>query len=188
MDHDLVELRNRINKKRPNFYKQGSAKKKRIEKKWKFPRGSDNKIVIERKGYCKKVKPGYRGPYEARGLSRDGFNIVLINCVKDLGNINKSKDIICIAHVGTRKKVEIVKECLKQNLKILNLKNPQQFLADFEKEFKQRKDEKALKLSEKNNKTTEKKKGEKADEGIEAKVDKEAEKKEKDKLLTKREI
>jgi large subunit ribosomal protein L32e len=184
MSQDLIDLRNRINKKRRNFFKQGIHKKKRLEKKWKFPRGCDSKIAIERKGYCKRVKPGYRGPAEVRGLSRQGLNIVNVSNIKDIKNINKSEDIICIAHVGTRNKIEIVKECVKQGLKILNLKDPAKFLADVENFMKQKKQEKEQKA--KTEKAAEKKK-EDSKEGIEAKVDKEAEKKEKDKILTKRE-
>ena len=187
MNKDILALRNKINRKRPAFLKQGTHKKKRLEKKWKFPRGSDSKIAIERKGYPKRVKMGYRGPALARGLSKTGFNIVLVSNIADLGKVDKTKDIVCIAHVGTRKKVDIAKECLKQNLKILNLKDAPKFLSEVEQVMKENKEEKAKKAEDQKKKSDDSKK-EKPKEGIEGKVDKEEDKKEKDKLLTKREI
>lgn len=185
--NEIVTLRNKMNAKRRNFYKQGAHKKKRLEKKWKFPRGCDSKIAIERKGYPKRVKVGYRGPAEARGLSKDGFMIVFVRNLNDLKKIDKTKSTVCIASIGMKKKIEIVKECVKLGLRLLNLKNPEKFLIDFEQSLKKKDMEKAQKEKEKTKKSAESKSKTSKD-GIEAKIDKEDEKKEKDKILTKREI
>jgi len=185
MANDVVALRNRMSKKRPNFYKQSSYKKKKLDKKWRKPRGSDSKIKIRWKGRQPMVEIGYRGPSEARGLSREGYNIVPANNINDLKNVNKSKDIICIGGIGMKKKIEIVKECVKIGLKIMNVKNPQKFLDDNEQNLKKKKDEKAKKLEEKSKKSAAK---EAKKDSIEEKIGKEEEKKEKDKVLTKREL
>ncbi|TKJ17447.1 hypothetical protein CEE44_02835 [Candidatus Woesearchaeota archaeon B3_Woes] len=191
MVDNIVNLRNMKKKKKPDFNKQSSHKKKRLANKWRKPRGSDSKIKIGRKGYPRKVKVGFRGPVEARGMSRDGQNIVLIKNMNDIKGLNKD-DVVCLSNFGIKKKIEIVKECLKLNLKIMSLKDPAKFLSDSETNLKEQKESKKKKQEEKSKKIAEKKsKDEDKKDGIEAKVDdedKKKEKKEKDKLLTKREV
>ena len=187
---DLVKLRNAMKKKKPYFVKQMARQRKGLKNKWRKPRGSDSKIKIGKKDYPKKIKIGFKGPRKVRGLSRDGFNIVLVKNISDVMKVDKEKDIICLSNIGNKKKIEIVKKCVELNLKFLNLKNPSAFLKKFEEDFQKRKEEKKKKYEEKTKKSVEKKNKKK--EGIEAKVDDEEkeskEKKEKDKLLTKREI
>jgi large subunit ribosomal protein L32e len=185
MSKELIILRNSLNKRRPNFYKQSSHKKKKLDKKWRKARGSDSKIKIRLRNRQPMVDVGYRGPVEVRGLSKEGFNIILVNNVNELKNVNKTKDSVCIAGVGIKKKVEIVKECLKLSLHMINVKDAQKFLSEFETDLKKKKEEKTKKQDEKSKKSAEKKDKK---EGIEEKIDKAAEKKEKDMVLTKREI
>ncbi len=194
MVNDIVNLRNMKKKIKPDFNKQSSHKKKRLANKWRKPRGSDSKIRVGRKGYPRKVKVGFRGPAEARGKSKDGQNIVLIKSMNDLKGLNQDKDVVCLSNFGVKKKINIVKECLKLNLKIISLKDPLKFLSDLETSLEKKKEDKKKKQEEKSKKIAEKKSKEKdkdKKEGIEAKVDdedKKKEKKEKDKLLTKREV
>ena len=75
---NLVNLRNIMKKKKPNFFKQSSHKKKRLAKKWRKPRGSDSKIKIGKKGYPRKIKIGFKGPRNVRSLSREGLKIILV--------------------------------------------------------------------------------------------------------------
>jgi len=186
MVKDHLVLRNALNKRRPKFYKQSSHKKSRIEKKWRKARGSDSKVKIGWRNRQPMVKHGYRGPADVRGLSKDGFNIILVNNLNDLKNVNKTKDIVCIGRIGQRKKMDIIEDCIKNGLKIMNVKDPQGFLSESEIGLKQRKETKSKKEQEKVKKTETKK--DKKDEGIEEKLSKQEEKKEKDKVLTKREL
>jgi len=186
---NLVKLRNKMKKKKPVFIKQMSRQRRGLAKKWRRPRGSDSKIKIGKKGYPKKIKIGYKSPKKVSGLSRGGFKIVLIKNIGDLKKINKEKDIICLSNFGRKKKAMILKECIKLNLKILNLKDPSQFLKNLDEDLRKNKEKKQKKIEEKKKKAS--KKDEKKKQGIEAKVDEkedEQKKKEKDKLLTKREI
>lgn len=190
-----------MKKKKPEFNKQSSHKKKRLAKKWRRPRGSDSKIKVGRKGYPRKIKIGFKGPAEARGLSRVGLKMVLVKNVNGLKDVDKNKDIVCLSNIGQKKKADIVKECLKLGLNIINLKDPPKFLSNLEDGLKKRKEDKKKKEDSKAKKTSEKK-DKKTDaekkEGIEAKIDEESnkegveekdkKKKEKDKLLIKREL
>lgn len=190
MADDLINLRNVMKKKKPDFNKQSSHKKKRLAKKWRKPRGSDSKIKRCYKGYPRKVKVGFKGPAEVRGLSRAGQNMVLVKCIDDLKRLNKDNDIVCLSNFGQKKKIEIVKECLNLGLKIMSLKDLSKFLSGIEEALKKKKEVKKKKEEEKSKKAVEKKEKKEKDkkEGIEAKVEEENEKKEKDKLLTKREV
>jgi|TARA_B100002003_G_C14113667_1_gene535663 large subunit ribosomal protein L32e len=193
MSDKLIELRKKISSKRPTFLKQKCKQKKRLANKWRKPRGSDSKIKVNRKDYPKKVKTGYRGPKEVRGLSQKGMIIINVKNVEELKNIKKDKEIVCIAKVGQRKKIEIVKACKEKSLQIINLKDPSLFLKQIEDTLKTNKTEKTKKEEEKKKKSE--KTEEKKKEGIESKVEeekteevKDQAKKEKDKLLTQREI
>ncbi len=200
MGVDLISLRNIMKKKKPEFNKQSSHKKKRLAKKWRKPRGSDSKMKVGCKGYPRKVKVGFKSPADIRGLNREGLNIILVKNVGDLKNIDKNRDLLCLSNIGMKKKADIVKKCLELGLKIINLKNPSKFLSDLEESIKRKKEGKKKKQEEKDKKITEKKAKESDKEkkkGIEAKVDEERNKEgvdekeskeKKDKLLTKREL
>ena len=186
---DAVALRNKIKKRKPHFIKQKSKQRTSMEQKWRKPRGGDSKVKLNKKGYPKKVKVGYKGPSLARGLSRSGLEILLIKSIKEIDNADKNK-IVCLASFGRKKKIEAVKKCVEAGLKILNIKDPSKFLKDAEAELSKKKEDKKKKLDEE--------KKPKKKEGIEAKV-KEEEKKEevskedktkeeKKKVLTKRDI
>ena len=188
---DMIEIRNRMKKKKPAFIQQMGRQRKALGNNWKKPRGSDSKIKIGKKGYPRKVKVGFKSPKEVRGFSRDGSKIILVKNILELNSVDKTKEIVCLASLGKRKKVDIIKKCIELNLKMLNVKDPLKFLKDVEENFKKKKEDKVKKDQEKKKKKEEKK-GKKK-EGIEAVVTdedkdiKDKEKKEKDKLLTKRE-
>ena len=194
MSSQLVQLRNKISSKRPSFMKQKNKQKTRLKDKWRKPRGSDSKIKVNKKDYPKKVKSGYRGPKEVRGLSRLGMKIINISNVKDLDNIKKDVEIVCIAKVGQKNKIKIVKICQEKKINIINLKDPSLFLKNVDESLKTNKEERTKKEETKKKKLE--KPQEKKQDGIESKIDedqnseksKEQAKKEKDKVLTQREI
>lgn len=197
MIEDLLVLRKNIKKVKPKFHKQSSHKKLRLKKKWRRPRGSDSKIRVNKKGYPRKIKIGFKGPKLVRNLDSQGLNKILIKTIDDLKSIKKDKDIACLSGIGKRKKINIVKKCLELGFVISNLKDPKKFLEETEKSFIKKKEDKKKKLEEKEK---QKKKADKKKEGIEAKIEEKSDekekseeqrnkdKKEKDKLLTKKEI
>ena len=192
MSDKLIELRKKISSKRPTFLKQKCKQKKRLANKWRKARGSDSKIKVNKKDYPKKVKAGFRGPKEVRGLSPKGMIVITIKNIKDLENIKTDKEIACIANVGQKKKIAIVKTCQEKNIQIMNLKDPSLFLKNVEDVLKTNKAERTKK--EENKKKKEEDTKEEKKEGIESKVEeknsdesKDQDKKEKDKALIQRE-
>lgn len=118
----LLRLRADMSKKRPRFVRMNSWMLKRLEDSWRSPRHSlDNKIRLERKGFPPRVKVGYRGPSEVRGLHPSGRVEVLVASPSQLEGLDPSTHIVRIAStVGRKKRAEIVKKAQELRLKIAN--------------------------------------------------------------------
>jgi hypothetical protein len=73
------------------------------------------------------VKIGYSRPGTIRGLHPSGFREVMVWRVKDLENVDPKTQVARIAHtVGENKRVLILEEAKKTNIRVLNpgLKKP----------------------------------------------------------------
>ena len=117
----LLKVRRIFKSKKPEFIRMNAWYLPRLGDKWRKPRGLDNKIRLEVKGYPAKVKVGYRSPRKIRNLHPSGFKEVLVHNVKELKGLDPSKHAIRIASgVGFKKRLEIVKEALKMGFRVLN--------------------------------------------------------------------
>lgn len=189
----LLEKRRHIKKRKPEFILQDYGKKPRLKRKWRKPKGIDSKMRLGIKGYRKMVTKGYGSPKLVKGLHKSGLKPVLVTSIKDIDSINKEKEGAVIqGSVGLRKKVEIVKKAREKGIKILNLKDYDKFMK-YVSEFMEKKKSKKKKLEEKKGRKAEEAKEKeeaKKEEGLADKISdeekKEIEKKEKDKLLTKK--
>jgi hypothetical protein len=125
-----------------------------------------------------------------------GVMPVIVANVNDLANINKDKEgVIISSSVGKKKKIAILTKAKELSLKVLNVKDSDKYIASVTDQLKARKDEKEKKQKKRAEKKAEKKddKKGKKEEGLADKVVTEEEKsaqekKEKDKVLTKKEI
>lgn len=178
--------------KKTKFIRQDAHKKSRLGNKWRRPKGLHSKMRLGLKGYRKSISIGFGSPRKTRNLHSSGLKLIVIKSLKELEKINTKKECIAIAKtIGLKKKVEILKQAIKKNIKVVNIKDVNKFLKDVEEKIKKTKEEKE-KLKKK--KEVKKKEKEKAAEKktIEEKVEKtdeekkEEEKKEKDKILTKK--
>jgi len=118
----LLRLRKIMKSKKPKFIRMNSWYLTRIgEETWRRPKGLDNKIRLERKGFPARVKIGYRKPKLVRGLHPSGLKEILVNNVADLVGLDPERYAIRIAStVGRRKRREIIKEAERMGLRILN--------------------------------------------------------------------
>ncbi|MCX8204231.1 MAG: 50S ribosomal protein L32e [Candidatus Nezhaarchaeota archaeon] len=117
----LLRLRRLMNQRRPTFVRMNMQGLLRIKEAWRRPRGLDNKIRIERKGYPAKVKVGFRGPREVRGLHPCGLVEVLVHSADELDKLDPSKHCVRIASIlSRRKKREVAERAAKIGLKVLN--------------------------------------------------------------------
>ena len=69
-----------------------------------------------------KVRVGYRGPKEVRGLHSSGFEEVLVYNVNDLETVDPKTQAARIGgSVGTKKRLDIEKKAEELEIRILNL-------------------------------------------------------------------
>jgi len=117
----LLRIRKRISQKRPHFIQFEAWRYKRVDNKWNRPRGIDNKMRQNRKGWPKSVNVGWRSPKKVRGLHPTGKEEVMIYNPGDLTIINPEKQVGRIGGtVGGRKKEQILEEADRLGVHILN--------------------------------------------------------------------
>ena len=106
-DNRLLRLRKRMNAKRPAFYRHLWWKFSKFDLVWRKPKGNDNKMRLQLKGYPPIVKVGYRGPRAVRGLHPTGREIVIVHNVSELERVDKEAQIVYIARtVGKKKRIQ----------------------------------------------------------------------------------
>ncbi len=117
----LMRTRKRISQKRPHFARFESWRFVRLKDQWRKPKGVDNHMRIQNRGWPRVVKPGYRGPRAVRGLHPSGYEEVMVYNVGDLSLIDVETQVARIGgSVGTKKRVAILTEAISQKIKVLN--------------------------------------------------------------------
>lgn len=117
----LLQLRNRMNRKRPEFHRQEWFRYRRLGTSWRKPRGKHSKLR-EKKGYRNAfVESGYRGPREVRNLHPSGFKEVYVTNIKDIDGINpKTEGARIASSVGKRKRYEIQDKARSLGIRVFN--------------------------------------------------------------------
>jgi large subunit ribosomal protein L32e len=145
----LLEKRNLSKKRKPTFKRQDSNKYN-FSNKWRKPRGLHNKRRLNKKGHQKNPSTGYGSPKEVKYLTKEGYNRVWISNFDDLENLSKEKDIIVISSkLGTKKKLRLLEEIQKLDIKIENIKDIPNYIKEKKSEFEGKKKQKQKKLIEK---------------------------------------
>ena len=117
----LLALRSKIDKKKPDFVRPESWRYKRLDPRWRRPRGLDNKVRRQIKGWPTSPRMGYRTPKAVRNLHPSGLEEVLINSLADLSSVDPQRQAVRIGgRVGGRKRILILVETTKTGIRVLN--------------------------------------------------------------------
>jgi large subunit ribosomal protein L32e len=120
---EKLQVRRQIKKRTPAFLREEWFRYKRIPRNWRRPDGITSKMRINLKYRPSKVRIGFRGPKDVRGLHSSGFEEVMIYNVADLKDIDPEKQAARIGGtVGTKKRLEIAKKAEELEIRILNMK------------------------------------------------------------------
>jgi large subunit ribosomal protein L32e len=193
MKKELLKIKKTAKPRKPKFIRQDAHKKARLRVCWRKPKGIQSKMRLKKKGYRKSISVGYGAPAEMRGLTKEGLLPVTASNLTELSKIEEGQAAVIPANVGQRKKIEMLKKAQALGIKILNIKNVDEYLKSASEKIRKKKEEKEKVAKEKEKKKEEKKKKaeEKKKEGIAEKLTeeerKEKEKKEREKILTKKE-
>jgi large subunit ribosomal protein L32e len=153
----LLELRKKIKAKKPNFIREDAHKKPRVRPNWRLPKGMHSKIRHKKKGHQKMPRPGYGSPVSVRGLHKSGLEPILLVSLKGLDTINKStQGVIIASSMGDRKRVEALKIAAKKGIRVLNIKNSEEYIKGVEEKRKQLKEEKKQKIESEEKKSEKK--------------------------------
>ena len=102
----LIEIRKKLNKKRPSFRRVESWRYKRVKDPWRKARGIDSRTRIKSKSGVKSPSVGYRGPKKVRGLHPSGYEEVRVTNLSELEDLNHRKHAIKIsAKLGAKKRL-----------------------------------------------------------------------------------
>lgn len=117
----LVAKRKEVAVNRPAFVRQESWRYVRIHPEWRKPKGVDNKVRRQDKGWPALVRVGYRGPVESRGLHPSGHFEVLIQRATDLDRLVPGRDVARIGGtVGAKKREAILQRATELGLRVVN--------------------------------------------------------------------
>lgn len=106
---------------RPHFVREESWRYKRVKKPWRAPHGKTSRVRRSKKGWPAVVKIGYSRPKATKGMHPSGLREVMVWRPSDLAGIDPETQAARIAHtVGENKRVLIVEEAKKNNIRVLN--------------------------------------------------------------------
>lgn len=146
----LLELRNSLKSKKPSFKRRYAGKIKRLKSRWTKPRGKSNKVRLKKIGKPKGPSIGYRSPKKVRALSKNGLIPVIIHSLNQLTALNsKEIGVIISKEIGLKKKIQILEKCQQLNLKVINVKNIENFIKTKKEEFLNKQKEKKTKEKKK---------------------------------------
>lgn len=132
----LLELRKKMNKKRPSFRRVESWRYVRVKDSWRKARGIDSQTRQKTKTGVKSPSVGYRTPKKVRGMHPSGYEEVRVNNLKELENLNlnsKTHAIKISRRLGSKKRLELIDWAQKRNFKILNVGISAKEMEEFEK-------------------------------------------------------
>lgn len=187
----LLEEKKRIKSRKPVFLRSDGHKKAKVPKKWRTPRGIQNKMRREKRGFRRVVKYGWGSPASVRGMDSAGLMLVRVSTLAEMRALDPKKNCAIIAgSVGLKRTIALLAEAKSKGVKVMNISDE-----NVKKRVSARDAARAASSAErsakaKKSKETEKKAEKQADEKAvdeDPEDKKRKEKEERDRVITKRE-
>lgn len=122
MIENLLEIRKRLKDRKPDFIRQDNPKRKKLNDKWRKPKGVHSKIRHHFKGRRKMPSPGYKSPRKVKSLHSSGLKMINVSSIDDVKKIKKhSEGVIIAKSVGMKKRFEILKMAKGMQVPVLNM-------------------------------------------------------------------
>lgn len=140
MSKDQLDLRKKLNKKRPRFTQADHHKKKRLNSNtWRKPKGMHGKQRHNINGKPANVSPGYRGPKAARSLDPKGLAPIIVYTLTQLDSIDAKTQCALIGKIGDKKRLAILNACKEKGIAVTNVKNIDDAIKTIKDKFETRK-------------------------------------------------
>ncbi len=116
-----LSLRSRLSANRPAFKRQEWFRYSKLGDKWRRPKGIHSKMRRGFKHRPPRVKVGFRGPKDVRGLHPSGFAEVLVHNTSQLEGVDPKVQAVRIAStVGVKKRIDIEDMAEELGIRVLN--------------------------------------------------------------------
>ena len=147
-----------LKRKKPNFLRQDAHKVKRLEQKWRRPKGMHNKMKFGYKGHRVRPSIGYGSPSSIKGLNKSGLLEKLVYNIVDLEKINPEQESAVISsNVGLKKKFIMLEKAKQLKIKVSNIPDIDKFMESIKKKKEEKKKQKESKEEIKKEEKTEQK-------------------------------
>lgn len=158
-EEGLIMAETKIRRKKPAFVVKESHNVARVKKRWRLARGRHSQVRQMHKGKPPMPNPGYGVPKAERGLHSSGLIPLVVKNTAELSAIDSSQyGAILSSKIGKKNKIVLLEMAAEKKIKILNVKDVSQSLAQIKSEFEARKKQRQNKLQKKSQKEEEKKK------------------------------
>ena len=110
-----------LNQRKPSFRRPESWRYKRLDTRWRRPKGIDSSIRKREKSQPKMPRIGYRAPAKLRDYHPSGMKEVLVHNLQEMEGLHPKIHAVRISHrVGDRKRMAIIERADDLGLRVLN--------------------------------------------------------------------
>lgn len=125
---ELIQIRKNRKAHKPTFIRRETHNRKRLAAVWRHPRGMHNKQKKHLAGKHKMPEQGWGSDARIRGMHPKGVNPITISTIKELQTLKQNEGAVIARTTGNKRRKELLQYAIKNNMIILNVKNPKELL------------------------------------------------------------
>ena len=118
---ELKARRKQLKKRKPEFKRHETCKRKHISDSWRRPKGKKNSRRTRQRGRGKMPSIGFGTPKEVRGLNSLGLKEIRACNPEEVRKLNPKTDMLIVAaSVGRKKRLDMLKAAEEMKLRVGN--------------------------------------------------------------------